>query len=73
MKATFEFNLPEEREEYEIYARCFEFLRALHSMKEWLRRLRDQDGDTGLDRKTIDTVWVQFQDFINEEGIGEHV
>jgi hypothetical protein len=56
VKATFEFSLPEEIEEYETYRRAPDYERALRELREWLRgRRKHHDGDTNAD-----DVWYEF-------------
>ncbi len=66
MKATFEFELPEQLEEYEMYRRAPEFFGALKEFREWLRMRRVQGADYG----NMDRAWDKFHEicggFVNE-------
>ena len=65
MKATIEFSLPEETEEYEMYRRAPEYFRALSEFREWLRGKRKYEPQAGIEQ-----VWDKFHDiceeFVNE-------
>ena len=65
MKATFEFSLPEDTEEYEMYRRAPEFLGALREFRHWLRQRTKQGVEVHLAE-----VWDEFQEacegFANE-------
>ncbi len=67
MKATFEFSLPEDTEEYEMYRRAPGFFGALKEFREWLRMRRQVQG---ADYGNMDRVWDKFhevcEEFVND-------
>ena len=60
MKTTFEFSLPEETEEYEIYRRAPEFYSALREFREWLRKWRKHGHCFSNADQALDMMWDQF-------------
>ncbi len=64
MKATFEFSLPEDSDDYEMYRRAPEYHNALCELREWLRAER-KSGQRGLE-----VVWNEFhevcEEFVND-------
>ena len=57
MKATFEFSLPEETEEYEMYRRAPEYSSALRELREWLRQRRKRGATIHLEE-----TWDKFHE-----------
>lgn len=67
MKATFEFSLPEETDDYIVYHRAPDYHAALSEIREWLRQKRKHGRDDFI---PLDTIWDEFhricEGFVNE-------
>ena len=61
MKATFEFNLPEEREEYETYAKARQYYSILWDVQEQVRKHVKYDQDLKLTFALIKEVMLDFE------------
>lgn len=66
MKATIEFNIPEEQNEFDITVKAHNLLNTLHEMSEWLRELYKYK-----DIETINTEEVRMKlwDLAKDNGV----
>ena len=62
MKATLEYTLPEEEEEFEHATRGAEYFRRLGDIRAWLRSKRKVDGCTVEYDQAITDMWNRFHE-----------
>ena len=67
MKATLEFNLPEEEEEYQICSNARKIYGGIWDFKENLRRvIKHLPEDSELDENTLEKVQAMFWEEMGE-------
>jgi len=71
MKAILEFDLPEERTEFELAANGMKWMSVSHEMAEYLRQQLKYHSEKYTDEeyKVLEQVRKKLQDLIEEEGL----
>jgi hypothetical protein len=69
MKATIEFNLPEDQEEYEICNKALDMSIALQGIREYLRGKVKYDTHDEKKWEVYDEVYQQFFEILNNYNI----
>lgn len=70
MKATLEFNLPEEREEFDTCNMASSMHCALHELREYLhRKYKHQEPENESRRAEHDEIVKEFWDILDSNGI----
>ena len=68
MKATLEFDLPEEAIEHEMYVHAPQMWSALHEIREWLRQKRKHGHDFNTPDAALDAMWDFFHEATEDFG-----
>ena len=66
MIASLTFNLPEDREEYDIYNNAQNYYSALWELREELRQVWKYSGHKFMD---IDKTWNMFHEILSDSGV----
>lgn len=69
MKVKLQFDLPEEKEEYEIISHGMDYYLCLNDIKEWLRQKIKYDESKDINIETLEKVQDKFYEIINDRGI----
>lgn len=72
MKATLEFNLPEEQAEYEVVSNAQAMHAVLFEMDEWLRRLLKYETLPATEYDTLAAVREQLGNLLRDHSIDLH-
>jgi hypothetical protein len=67
MKATLEFDLPEDDHEFQRAAHAMDYELALHDLQEWLRSKRKYTDRA--DWPDLDAVWEVFHRIMIDRGV----
>lgn len=65
MKAILEFNLPEEREDYELHCKAVSMHIAIHDFEMWMRKIYKYGSETDQ-TLTIEQVRKEFYEIFKE-------
>jgi hypothetical protein len=68
VEAVLKYNLPEEKEEYEMAVHGIDYYLCLDDMREWLRQKLKYDAE-GLDVDTLEKVQERFFEIIGERNV----
>lgn len=70
MKAYFEFNLPDDQEEWQIYDNAMKYYLFINSMNEWLRaEIKYNSNRTEEEVKTLQEVREMYYEKLNDNDI----
>lgn len=70
MKATLEFDLPQDTDEYDMYNQAPEMQHALWSFSEWLRRkYKHESPKTAGHEEEYEEIKKKFWEIIKDAGI----
>ena len=68
MKAILEFELPDEKEEFEMARRAGALSNTLHKFANWLRTQRKYSEDTTIDYEDLHDI---FYSYVTECNVGD--
>lgn len=69
MKATLEFNLPDDSEEYEMYSNALNYYSFINSMNEYLRNEIKYNNHTDEEYAMLEKVREQYFELMNNYNI----
>lgn len=69
MKATIEFNLPDDSEEYEMYSNALNYYSFINAMNEYLRSEIKYNNHTDEEYAILEKVREQYFELLNNYNI----
>jgi acyl carrier protein len=72
MKATLEFNLPEDQNDYDLYKDAFEFFKVIWELNQELRKKIKYEELSEEEYNVYEKINEFVAELINEYGIGKH-